>query len=84
MKNLKATVAIGFLLFLASGMGCTNPKFQSWPYVHSCTETLGETPEEHHHRTRKVADRDAKALAEDFDIFFMTDRPSRLNRWQDE
>lgn len=69
---------------MALSVGCTNPKHQSWPYVHGDTETLGETAGDHRHRTRKVANQDAKALTEDLDVFFMTDRPSRLNRWQDD
>lgn len=68
---------------LVAFAGCSNPKNHTWPYFHDDMETLGETVEDHRHRTRKVADRDAKSLAEDWDIFMMTDRPSRLNRWQD-
>jgi hypothetical protein len=30
-----------------------------------------------------VAEHDARALIEDLDLLFMTDRPSRLSRWHD-
>lgn len=83
MKRMRI-LAVMMLICGAVAAGCTNPKNQTWPYVHDDTETLGETAGDHRHRTRKVADRDAKSLAEDWDIFMMTDRPSRLNRWQDE
>ena len=79
-RFLFGTMALG--LFVTS-WGCTSTKGQSWPYVHERTETLTETPAEHQHRVHTVANRDAKAIAEDLDILFMTDRPSRLNRWQD-
>ena len=84
MKTMRMLIGVVLACGAALGVGCTNPKYQSWPYVHGDTETMGETPEEHRHRTNKVANQDAKALAEDWDIFMMTDRPSRLNRWQDE
>jgi hypothetical protein len=48
---------------------------------HAGTETLGETSAEHRERVSTVADQDARALAEDLDLLFMTDRPTRLTRW---
>lgn len=83
MKRMRILAVIMLICGFAA-VGCSNPKNHTWPYFHDDMETLGETPEDHRHRTRKVADRDAKSLAEDWDIFMMTDRPSRLNRWQDE
>ena len=48
---------------------------------HARLETLGETSEEHRERVSAVADQDARALVEDLDVLFMTDRPTRLTRW---
>ncbi len=48
---------------------------------HAGFETLGETGAEHRERVSAVADQDARALVEDFDLLFMTDRPTRLTRW---
>jgi len=44
-------------------------------------ETLGETGDEHRERVSTIADQDARALVEDLDLLFMTDRPTRLTRW---
>jgi len=60
--------------------GCMGGK-STWMYPHAGTETLGETPDEHHQRVVGVLEQDRRALAEDFDILFQTDRPTRLTRW---
>lgn len=44
-------------------------------------ETLAESPDEHFHRADMILDRDRRALAEDLDLLFMTDRPTRLSKW---
>ncbi len=48
---------------------------------HAHMETLGETGDEHRERVSTIADQDARALVEDLDLLFMTDRPTRLTRW---
>ncbi len=48
---------------------------------HAHLETLGETGDEHRERVSTIADQDARALVEDLDLLFMTDRPTRLTRW---
>lgn len=63
------------------GLGCASPQARKIYYPHSGFEMLGESPDEHHHRIVLIADRDRRALAEDLDVFFLTDRPSRLTRW---
>ena len=50
-------------------------------YPHAGVETLGETSAEHRERVSVVADQDARAIVEDLDLLFMTDRPTRLTRW---
>ncbi|MCH7885637.1 MAG: hypothetical protein IIC01_10350 [Planctomycetes bacterium] len=63
------------------GLGCASPQARKIYYPHSSYETLGQSPDEHHRRIVRIADRDRRALAEDLDVFFLTDRPSRLTRW---
>lgn len=48
---------------------------------HTCMETLAEEPDEHYHRSSMILERDRRALAEDLDLLFMTDRPTRLSKW---
>ncbi len=45
--------------------------------------TLTRSSREHSRQIDQVADRDARAIVEDIDILFMTDRPTRLTRWHD-
>jgi len=52
-----------------------------WNAPHATEATLTQSPHEHFQMAGKVAERDARALIEDLDILFLTDRPSRLNRW---
>lgn len=48
---------------------------------HTCKETLAEDCDEHYHRAEMIYDRDRRALAEDLDLLFLTERPTRLSRW---
>ena len=50
-------------------------------YPHADSETLALTRAEHRHAIEESARQDARALAEDLDLFFLTDRPTRLTRW---
>jgi hypothetical protein len=52
-----------------------------WTQPHAASESLGESPDEHYHRVSSVVTHDARALVDDLDLFFMTDRTSRLTRW---
>ena len=54
-----------------------------WHYPHATDPTLTQTSHEHYQSVSNVAFRDARALTEDLDILFMTDRPTRLTRWHD-
>lgn len=72
-------------LGILAAAGCAAPG-QPEPLVliinpHGTTETLTMTPLEHHQKVTSIAAQDAKMLAEDLDLLFMTDRPGRLNRW---
>ena len=52
-----------------------------WIYPHAASETMAETPDEHYHRVSSVVAQDARSLSEDLDLFFLTNRTSRLTRW---
>ncbi len=52
-----------------------------WTQPHAASETLAESELDHYHRVSVVVDHDRRALIEDFDLLFMTDRTSRLTRW---
>ncbi len=63
-------------------VGCTSRASQLWVHSHRHLETTTMTAEEHNQAVIRIADHDRRALADDLDLIFMTDRPSRLNRWQ--
>jgi len=52
-------------------------------YPHSRGETLTESPHEHHRRIAASSAHDTRALVEDLDLWYLTDRPTRLTRWHD-
>ena len=81
MKRAVVIITAVLLTLTWFGLGCASPTARKIYYPHSGYETLGESPEEHHQRVMRIADRDRRALAEDLDVFFLTDRPSRLTRW---
>lgn len=84
-RYARFTLVSCFVLVLA-GFGCASSRTYEkapWYYPHSRLGNLSESPEEHAHRVGLVAARDRKALFEDLDILFQTDRPSRLTRWHD-
>ncbi len=70
------------LVLAAAGMaGCTSRASQLWVHSHRHTEPLGQTGEEHNQFVIQVVDHDRRALIDDLDLLFMTDRTSRLTRW---
>lgn len=78
MMSRKIALVLGISLLACWGaMGC----YSAGARPHTCMETLGETSDEHYHRADLVLDRDRRALAEDLDLLFMTDRPTRLSKW---
>lgn len=60
--------------------GCMGGK-STWMYPHAGSETLGQTSDEHRQQVSSILEQDRRALNEDLDILFMTDRPTRLTRW---
>ena len=54
-----------------------------WYYPHATGEGLGLSPDDHARMASSISAHDARALVDDLDVFFMTDRPTRLTRWHD-
>ena len=52
-------------------------------YPHATGETLTQSSSDHYRYVSSVAAHDSRALVDDLDLFFMTDRPTRLTRWHD-
>lgn len=52
-------------------------------YPHASGEGLGLTPQEHYQAVSQSSAKDTRALIEDLDLFFLTERPTRLTRWHD-
>lgn len=50
-------------------------------YPHARSETLGQSGEDHEHAIRSMSAHDKRALVEDLDLLFQTERPTRLSRW---
>ena len=69
----------GVMALAATGCMGRSGVWLNYPHAHGAT--IGETGAEHHERVSVVADQDARALVEDLDLLFMTDRPTRLTRW---
>ncbi len=70
------------LVLAAAGMaGCTSRVSQLWVHAHRHAENLGQTSEEHNQSVIQIADHDRRALIDDLDLVFMTDRTTRLTRW---
>ena len=50
-------------------------------YPHATGENLTETSEEHYQRVSKYSAFDARALVDDLDLLFLTERQTRLTKW---
>ena len=86
MKGLvRSLVAVFLLLTLSGCMAYTRAPRSTvlWAYPHATEATLTKSPHEHYQMVSNVAHRDGRALVEDLDLLFMTDRPTRLTRWHD-
>ncbi len=77
-------MAAGCLVLILAGCAA-NRASQSkmvWLYPHAGGATLTQSSREHRQAISIVSDRDSHALIEDLGLLFMTDRPTRLTRWQ--
>jgi hypothetical protein len=75
-KKLALTLGLG-LIACGFSTGCWSAKSRP----HTSKETLSESSDEHFHRSEMILDRERRAMAEDLDLLFLTERPTRLSRW---
>ena len=61
--------------------GCAPRSTVMLNYPHARFGNLTESPHEHYQRVSNIAAMDGRALVDDLDLLFMTDRPTRLTRW---
>jgi len=65
--------------------GCSffarNDRPTAWGYPHASMETLSETSREHYERVSSIIAADRRALAEDLDLLYQTERHGRLSRF---
>jgi hypothetical protein len=54
-----------------------------WNYPHAAGETLTERGQDHYQTISRISAHDCRALVEDLDLLFLTERPTRLTRWHD-
>lgn len=79
MTRKLAMVGMTFVA-AASCMGCMG-RSSSWAYPHGKMETSADTPDDHQERVARALERDRRALGDDLDLLFQTDRPTRLSKW---
>ena len=77
-----ATIGLGVGCLICSG--CCGRDWTWLTAPHRSGETLTQNCDDHKEYVNRVADHDARAINDDLDLIFMTDRPSRLNRWHDK
>ncbi len=84
-RSARLTLAAGILV-LCTVSGCATWSRTPAPlvmanYPHAAEANMTQSPHEHFNQVRNIAAQDGLMLSEDIDLLFMTDRPSRLNRW---
>lgn|GEM_PF-1961984 len=81
MTTRKIAVLMSLVGLVIAGAGCMSAEQVHNYYPHSKMQTLTQSGKDHEHSVIQVLRQDERSLAEDLDLLFMTDRPSRLNRW---
>ena len=61
--------------------GCASKTATMINYPHATSANMTQSPHEHYQSVYDIAAQDRRALVDDLDMFFMTDRPTRLTRW---
>jgi len=86
-KPLVGIVALALLAAGGCSVGRTAHSFSSAGKVFLLVQDLGptlvESSGDHMHSMTAVIDQDTRAFFHDLDIFYMTDRPTRLTPWHD-
>ena len=81
MQRIARVGLLALALATAWTIGCTSRASQLWVHAHRHGETLTQTSEEHNRAVIESVDQDRRALMDDLDLMYMTDRTSRLTRW---
>jgi hypothetical protein len=66
-----------------SVLGCSAESVTKWRFS-SNNAGIGETPDEHYHRALRIEQHARRGLVDDLDLFFLTDRGTRLTRWHEK
>ncbi|MEK6799898.1 MAG: hypothetical protein AABZ12_13105 [Planctomycetota bacterium] len=70
------------VLAAAGGLpGCTAQHTVAWTNPHAHSENLTQSGSDHYHSALQTAEMDRRALIDDLDVLFMTERSTRLTRW---
>lgn len=81
IRATRLMMAFGMTTAMVLASGCSDRSKLMWKYPHAEMATSNESSEEHYQRVSTVDRTDRRALADDLDTFFMTDRPTRLSKW---
>lgn len=82
MRQGLSRIAICGLLLIVSGVGCaSSASSHMWAYPHANEDNITMRADDHRSSVARIIEIDRRGLIEDLDIFFLTDRPSRLTRW---
>jgi len=73
-----AVLALGAL----TAAGCQARASVPFLYPQATATTRTQSPHEHFQSVSDIAAHDERLLIDDLDLLFLTDRPSRLTRWQ--
>ncbi|MCB9849085.1 MAG: hypothetical protein H6817_00100 [Phycisphaerales bacterium] len=83
----KLVLGIAGLAMMVAGSGCglgpSNDAYWDYRMQKLFTQDTNsvQSSADRMHTLRQVADQDARAMVDDWDFVWMTDRPSRLSRW---
>ena len=80
MRRVRSPLLIG--LFATAAAGCHGRGGMLFLYPHADRPNLAQSSAKHYESVSRIADHDRRALGDDLDLFFMTDRPTRLTRWR--
>ncbi len=87
MTRLVRCTVLACLLVTLVISGCsswarTQRATLGWVNPHADGETLTQSPHEHYHSVSTMSDLDSRAIVDDLDLLFLTERSTRLSRWR--
>ena len=81
MNRSTCRIWVFSLLLVSLGFGCASSGGPMWAYPHADHTNFTQEKDDHRQSVVRIIDHDRRALIEDLDYFFLTDRPTRLTRW---